>query len=226
MYSESFLLGYFDCAPSDSRVNLAIGTNNYGPYVNYASGQAWANVVNTVNSWINSQPGYAVKLGVTGAIDSELQWNSSQASLDWKNGYTSSASIFYLYYGDCSGCPSKIYPNWIPDNGWTLENVYQMSSTGYAFNFPEIYSVDRSNARQWQYVSLYSKINYGNPIGFLGVLTQSKACQQRNNCSSNTSNATDNPPEEGWEQLWGELYNDPNTTVSDIPNLSDMSWDD
>jgi len=190
--SKAFLQGYWDCSPNDSRLILAIGTNNDGPFVEYGHGEAWAGLINNIADWIESPPSYASQEGVVGAIDSELDWNMADVSLDWRNGYISWATRFYLYFGDCAGCPTAQLPGWLPNNAWTVEDVYQMSGgTNYNLPLPQIYSKDRANAQQWQYLSLYAYINHYEPLSFMGSMTQWHACQERDNCNSGTPNAID-----------------------------------
>lgn len=68
------------------------------------------------------------------------------------------------------------------------------------------------------------------PIGFMGSLTQLSACQEVGGCSSGNDDATDNAPEEGWLQLWGEISSDPRTAQTrngipfELPISSDISW--
>jgi hypothetical protein len=222
--SIAFLHGYLDCAPDSSRLILAIGTSNYGPNVSYEHGEALAQVINNIVNWIETPPSYEAKIGVVGAIDNELDWNEPSDSFNWRNGYIYNSSRFYLYFGDCAGCPTQKYFYWLPDNNWTIDDVYQMVRGPFSYPLPQIYRKDRIHAQQWQYLSLYVNDNNYNPLSFAGCITLWQACQEKGNCNNGTPNAIDNKPEEGWEQLYGELYNDRNTRQDDIPILTDISW--
>ncbi|MFZ2098790.1 MAG: hypothetical protein WAV05_19320, partial [Anaerolineales bacterium] len=86
------------------------------------------------------------------------------------------------------------------------------------------------HSEQWYYLSLYMYLQYYDPIGFMGSLTKSSACQERDDCNSGLPDAIDNLPSEGWLELWGRIMSDPRTSTIngiplEMPVSTDISWD-
>lgn len=223
--AEQFGKGYWVCtgsADTTSQLYLAIGTSNYGGYVNSGHGTAWAQMVNLVNSWFSTY-GYTSQVKARGAIDIELEWNSPSVTRTWVDGYTSAWQYPFYNFGDASGCPSPTYPNWDCGTsqypGWTSEDVWYVSwGASPAYPLPEIYRTDGLNAGQWYYLSLYSYTNHGGRMTLMGAVTQYQACQQRGGCTG-----TNNTPSQGWSQLWDALNADTRTAQS-LRWSTDMKW--
>jgi hypothetical protein len=155
----------------------------------------------------------------------ELDWNTPANTRAWVDGYASAyQGTAWLYnYGDCGRCRSDgvILP--VPgsgaNSGWTQEDVWYISwGAGPAWAIPEIYNTLGTNARQWQNIVLYSRVNHGSPMGIKGTLTQWQACQDRPPCAG-----TNNTPDQGWSQLWNALNADPRT-AQDVPWSTDITW--
>ena len=141
-WSESYLDGFGACSPSSSHLSLSLGTTNQGTYVGQTHGEQWGTMVNEVASYAEGRS-YSSRVRIYGGIDNELQWNGRQASLDWATGYGSEASWEYLYFGNCSGCPSETYYWYDPDGDWTLEDVYLMADGKFlAETVPQIYATN------------------------------------------------------------------------------------
>ena len=178
-WSKSYLDGFGACSPSNSHLSLSIGTTNQGAYVGQTHGEQWGTMVNEVASYAESKT-YSSKVRVYGGIDNELLWNGRQASLNWASGYGNEGFWEYLYFGNCSGCPTDTYFWYDPDGDWTLEDVYLMADGKYlAETLPQIYATSGINAEQWYYVSIYSFEEHEYPLTILGSLTQWDACQDR-----------------------------------------------
>ncbi|WP_438860945.1 N-acetylmuramoyl-L-alanine amidase family protein, partial [Bacillus toyonensis] len=88
---QAFAQGYHDQIvlnnnANSSKVIIAIGTNNKkGASSNHA--QAWASMVDQVNSWIQSQN--YTEITIAAASDMEMGWNSAGNTRKWVNGYKS-----------------------------------------------------------------------------------------------------------------------------------------
>jgi hypothetical protein len=228
--SKQFLRGFWECHPpvpyANPDVDLLIGTNNYagsGGNVTYQHGAAWANLVDNVNSWINSS-GYASRERADGAIDIEFPWSPAGQALAWADGYDDAGSYRYYNYGTCEGCPSQVHPSWAyNNNGYTLNNIYQLSY-GYvsAYPLPEIYLTSGENAWQWQEVKLrhYNATGERAPI-YAGAMTQWNACLEIPPAC--TPGVDDNSPANGWGQLWLALASNPNTG-QDLDWSTDIAW--
>lgn len=87
---EQFGYGYWYCTGSDttSQLRLAAGTNNSGAYVTSGHGTAWAQMVNTIGSWMSSH-GYNTQVTSAAASDMELDYNSATTTRAWVDGYKS-----------------------------------------------------------------------------------------------------------------------------------------
>ena len=81
-----------------------------------------------------------------------------------------------------------------------------------------IYAKGGANAEQWQELSLYAFGEDGVAMDIAGVTTQYWACQQMGGCSG-----TDNTPDDGLQQLYDELNNDP-VTEQTLRWVTDMWW--
>ncbi|ADU51648.1 hypothetical protein Tmar_1538 [Thermaerobacter marianensis DSM 12885] len=213
--------GYYVCTGYDtsSQLQIAVGTSNYGSSVTYGHGQAWANMVNSINDWFKSR-GYSSQVYAVGASDMELGWNSPSVTKNWVNGYDS-VNLHPLYnFGDAAGCPStETSGNAYCSNGWYQADVYYISwAAPPAVPTPQIYRNDGIQARQWWSISLYGYKYGSGSMRFRASLTQYQACQQ-NGCDP----SIDNTPEQGWKQLWDALNHDSRTT-STVTYATDIRW--
>lgn len=233
---EQFLRGYWDCSPSGAFIVVAVGTSNCGPpvcgpsAVNNAHGQAWAQMVNNIATWISAPPSYASKEDIAGANDIELDFNTSTNTRAWVDGYDSVNNRFYYNFGDCAGCPYVVpggssCPGCTPNNGWTREDVWYVSwGATPAYPLPEIYRRDKVNAYQWQNASLYSYNTHSSRMVFKGSFTQWQSCQGTSSSAVDCRNKSlDNPPADGYLQLWTALSSNPNTSLSSLPWSTDIT---
>ncbi|GIV85718.1 MAG: hypothetical protein KatS3mg052_2725 [Candidatus Roseilinea sp.] len=224
--SQAFLRGYWECAPAFARLSLAIGTNNYRGATlqadtSFAHGQAWGQMINQVRAWLQAHApaGVAERLAVFGGNDIEMSWNTPALTKAWVNGYASVTARPFVNFGTCDGCPTSGNPAQSPNNGWTVDDVWQVNRPPYAVPFPEIYLRSGVNADQWYRMSLYAALNKGAKLDFGGLLTQWQACQDRGSCGG----LTDNTPQQGWQQLQDALNADPRTAMP-LPPPSDITW--
>lgn len=226
-------------------ITVAVGVNNCGTggvstnpnnpcvpggtHMPPAHGRAWAQMVRDIENWVNSQ-GYASRIAVAAANDMEPAWNYNYITTQWVMSYTAGlTTTVYLYnFGSCDGCTYARPDGTICTNCVTM--TYQVTTTTgtvtwqwhlndvryiswdavYNYPAPQIYLTDGTNALQWYGVSRYTYDTRGVRILFKGSLT--------------TSKRFGNSPEAGWLQLWGRLYDDPLTRLSDIPWSTDIDF--
>lgn len=247
--AEQYLNGFWNCVytAGNPLLRLAIGTNNYLGQTNNAHGQAWANMVATVNSWLSSNG--LTRMLAEGASDLELGFNSPTNTRAWTDGYNAVASVnsgagVYYEYGDCQGCPSSgtvgtipgaSMPITDPNTGqtkwtWTQDDVYYISWENPAgWPAPEIYNTTQQtlngvtagiNAWQWEYISKYGDVNNGGGVlYFQDSVTQYQACLDiATQQNPNPCNGVNNTPAQGWTQLNAAMNSDPDTSWgNDVP---------
>ena len=219
--AQSFLRGFADCAPSNATLNLAIGTSNFKGATHFEHGKAWAQMVNGLQSALTQT--LASRFAFLAANDIEPSWNTVTDTRNWVQGYASAALHPYLNYGSCDGCPSAQFPTWVPNNGWSLDDIWFVSQGArIAQPFPEIYATNGIHARQWQWVSLYAQQQKGARLNFAGALTQWQACQATAPVQCQ-DDGLDNTPQRGWGLLQTTLNNDARTAQL-LPPPSDISW--
>lgn len=226
-----WLQGYWNCAPSNAHVTVALGTNNCGYIPGQAGclanstnitrehGVAWHQLVKSVNDWVITST-YASKFTIAGANDIELSWSGPQETRAWVDGYFAAGHDFALYnFGACDGCPYLASQNWVLPNGWTKEDVWYVSwGASTAYPLPEIYLTNGWNASQWYLMSVWAFNTHGSPMVMSGAMTQWQACQDVGGCTS-----TDNTPAQGWLQLYNMLNADART-AQPLKWSTDITW--
>jgi hypothetical protein len=215
---EAYLDGYWNCVPSGSSetLQLGVGTTNYsydGPskpgWVTREHGMAWAKMIVALENVVR-QKGYASRLTVLGADDMEPSWSPAPATRAWVDGYASVTHIPLVNFGSADGCP----PYGTCNNGWTPEDVWYVSEgSGVSEAFPEIYTQNGSQAKEWYNISLYGAIHHNRPIHFLGAWTQYQAADLC--CTLD--------PQEAFTQLNSALNADPRTAQT-LQYASDITW--
>lgn len=227
---HSYLSGYYLCSPSFAHVTLAVGTTNSGfsSYITMQHGQAWAEMINRIESWIKTPPTFEAKMTAVGGIDIEPMWNSYYTTISWVNGYDSVNTRPYYNFGTCDSCPYRGHPDWSPEGfGWSLENIYYVSyGAPPAGITPEIYSKDGDplygiHAYQWQNLKLIYPSMF-----FSGTLTQYDACHDPSNVNGEECiiNHLDNSPGEGWILFFSALNSNPISSQLIPPWSTDFSW--
>jgi len=212
--ARSFMQGYWNCSSTVPWIVAAIGTTNYHYATGYNHGRAWASMVNDLSNWISAY-GYGSQLGVAGASDLELNWNTPSVTRAWANGFASASSTIYLNYGDAAGCP----PYGSCNNGWTQEDVWYVSwGSPPAYPLPEIYTTNGSMASEWYRIALYSYTAHTRRMAIQGPMTQYQACIDVGGCSG-----TNNTPSQAWNQLMSKLNADSRTSQS-VPYTTDITW--
>lgn len=240
---EQVARGYWLCAGADytSQLRIIAGTSNYAYEENGVilddnvtpdHARAWAQMVNEARANIEAS-GYSSQVQIHGGSDMELDWQTPQATRGWVDAYAAAAQGWLYNFGDASGCPpvagdcgSARFPD------WTQEDVYHISwGSPLSWPFPQIYYItdpndplSEINARQWYQMVLYSLDVHGKLMWIAGVLTQERACQQKEALGTPCEPELRNTPEQGYEQMWRWLNaNDPRAR-QDIRYLSDIQY--
>jgi hypothetical protein len=221
--------GYYFGAGSDrtSYVRVGLGTNNSGGTVTAAAGAALAAQAKRIDGLfranLTKRQAYAV-----GANDFE-SWGSNSAASSWIDGYNAySGRPMFLNYGSADGCPTGSIPTANSCNsGLRAETIWKVSWSGAAYPVPEIYTTNSSQAKQWKYLSLYAKNQHGNLFTFRGVMSQHRACEQRDPLRQDNSArgcpGLNNTPATAWTQLRTQLDTNPKAQAS-IEGPTDIRW--
>ncbi|MCQ6282640.1 hypothetical protein [Bacillus sp. EB600] len=235
-FIDSFVASFTSPTVSYS-ITIAVGTTNYGSQVTKAHGQAWGNMINSINIYISNKAvtdSRYQSIQAVGANDMETGWNSPSVTRSWVDGYRSTTNYQLCNFGDAGGMPQAPYgrTSYISgtgNNGWTLDDIWYVSDGGvnpftntrYSFSLPEIYTTSGTQAAQWFNLDLYSHQIYQQPLSIYGVLTE------------NAADNTTNPPSgqnSGWNQLAGYIQSS-NVTAADLANkppfmqwATDISW--
>jgi len=208
---EGYLDGFYNCSGPSPQLRLGVGTSNYKSttgYVTYAHGQAWGNMVNTLNNYISSK-GYGSQEFARGANDIEMDWDNTTQSRAWVDGFNSVTQKPLYDYGDAAGCP----PYGSCNNGWSQNDLWYVSWGSYdSYPVPEIYT--NGTAQEWYNESLYSSLNKSNGrLGFLGTMTQWAAS---GNCCTYT-------PAQGFDTLQNLINSDSRTSYG-MSYSTDITW--
>jgi hypothetical protein len=216
--AEWYAAGFDSCIRRTDHAHLvlAVGTSNYGSQISWRHGVEWASMVNGVAAWVGRN-GLGNRVAIAGAIDMELGWNGPWRSRRWVAGYGSVAQHPYFDFGDAAGCPPR--GNCV--GGWRVEDVWYVSwGAPWALPLPEIYAPNGSSAREWQRLSLYSKLHHGRAMTIAGVMSQHAACRQ----SADPCWGMNNWPGHAWRLLHRALNSDPRT-AQPLRWLTDVRWD-
>lgn len=214
---QAFITGYYNNLGNHTNlhVRLILATSNSGKNVTSGHGQAWAQMVNSIASWVIRQ-GYVAQVDIAGGANIELGFNTFAATRNWVNGYASVTPNRFLYnLGAAEGCP----PNGSCNNGWTQDNLWFVSWGAVpSLPLPEIYNT--ANANQWQSLSLYGVQQYNQNVIISGALTEQGACAQN---PDSTCQSTVFTPAQGWQSLYNTLNGDTRTAQT-LPWSTDIRW--
>jgi hypothetical protein len=253
--AEAFASGYYNALGNNKtdHARIIVTTSNGttmcgGNQVTYGHGRAWAQMINTIATWIVAQ-GYSGQVDVAGGSDMELDsatwpptapcgaggnlvWAGPADTRQWVDGYASVFPRRYLYnLGDAAGCrqsgttatPARCNANWTQEDVW-----YVSWGADPSVPLPEIYQ--NPSAPQWQQVSLYSYLNSqrrnGGAMVFSGALTEFQACYPNPNVLT-SPDPTCNPaftPQHGWQKLHDTLNADNRTAQQTLPWSTDVKW--
>lgn len=214
---RAYARGYWRCSDgTPTRIEVALGTSNYGSAVTLAHGKAWARMVNGANDWL-AENGLQPKVRFAGASDIELGWNGPAVSRRWVQGYDSVAEWRFYNFGDAAGCAPR--GNCL--GAWTQEDVWFVSwGARSAWPLPQIYTESGIMAEQWYRLSLYAFQHHGARMTIVGALSQQAACRQ----SSDPCWGINNSPQRSWRQLQRLLNRDPRT-AQPLRWVTDLRWE-
>jgi hypothetical protein len=214
---RAYASGYWRCSQgTPTRIEVALGTSNYGGAVTLAHGKAWARMVNRANEWA-ADKGLRPKVRFAGASDIELGWNGPGVSRRWVRGYDSVTRWRFYNFGDAAACQPR--GNCL--GAWTQEDVWFVSwGAPSAWPLPQVYNESGIMAEQWYRLSLYSYREHGARMTIVGTLSQRAACRQ----SSDPCSGINNSPLRAWRQLQRWLNSDPRT-AQDLRWISDLRWE-
>jgi hypothetical protein len=238
---QAFVIGYYHALGSNTslHVRVAIATSNSttqcgGSYVTREHGQAWAQMINRVASWVVSHDeggqvvSYARQVDIAGGSDMETdgatdrwascnpgpKWASAAETIAWVDGYSSVLPRRFLYdVGDANGCndslpltPQTAAP--IKCQGdWDQEKVWTIAwGKAPSEPLPQIYF--EHMAIGWVNLSLYGVLAHNGAIIIAGTLTEF------------AQDADTYTPVEGWLQLYHKLQGTGNTATAQTPPWS------
>lgn len=158
--AANFAQGVWNCRVGSTNLALAIGESNYGNYAPnyYADGQAWGNMVNSVQSFIANN-NYNV-IGAYGAGDFETEWNSFTNTSNMVNGYNNVTSRMEFDFGDDTPGYWSDYQVWYVAWGATDSQV-----------IPEIYYTADATY-DWEPLDVWACNNEGGTIYFKGTMSE------------------------------------------------------
>lgn len=162
-------------ASSLCRLKLALGLSNHhqcaydGPACSITeAGMRWAEMVNGLNSWIQSQ-GYDQQLQVWGAYDAETTWDGADRTRQFVDGFTARDDfrVPLVDFGDMrQGDPLVDPDTGQPEQRWTDADRYYVAwKARYDISLPEIYDP----GTLWDWVRLQQN---DHTMRFLGIMTE------------------------------------------------------
>lgn len=176
-----YLMSWHAASPT-CHLTLAVGLSNHHQcaYDGAACripevGMRWAEMVNSVNTWIRSQ-GYNQQLQAWGAYDAETTWDGADRTRQFVDGFTAQDAfrVPLVDFGDMrQGDPLVDPDTGQPEQRWTDEDRYYVAwNAPYDVSLPEIYDPNDL----WDWV----RLQQNDPkMHFLGIMTE--ACTSRQN---------------------------------------------
>lgn len=222
--AEAYAAGYRQCVASGAGpLTVGIATNN-SLNVSRALGAQWASdVVNPAETWAaRAYPGGRVVMAASDDI--EPGFGAAPAARAWVAGYVSASAGNALYnIGSADGCGGTTMAA-VCNNGWTVGDEYAVNAglSGRLIRaLPEIYTESGIMAEQWQGISNAGPAAGLAPVSFAGELTENGTCQIP---GVTWCTGIDNPPAQGWDQLYQQLNSSPATAQQSLPWSSDITY--
>ena len=250
--AKIYIQEFVENAGVSSHLLLGVGTNNTGDMMCTTTiaadhGQAWALMMNDLQTWITQQ-GYDAIVQVSGANDFEswagkrlkctIGGNQSrdpsppQNALAWAESYAANTDALLINYGAVDGTAIGS-----GNSEWGADVYWQLSwGIPEAYPMPEIYNTLGSSANQWQELARISAIctnclpeqkaadpnwTKGRTMQFLGSLTNQGELSKSTLCST-----SGNSPSQGWLQLYRRLVVDVYTDSNYPQYSSDITYED
>lgn len=191
---ENFIQGVWKCRTASTNFAIAIGLSNWGPcycYPSgatpeeqnagwYKSGQAWGQMVNRVEKYIQDN-GMSGQLVADAADDLEedqnvypkdpdpnAHWGTAAHSVAFIDGYNQATNQLLFDFGDDEWIldyPTPGHGDWVHQNLW-----YVAYGAKDDLPLPEIYWSGTDTA--WEDLSKWACKNKGEPIRIIGVITE------------------------------------------------------
>ena len=178
---QNFIIGYYNYAPADTTIDVAVGTNNscgtFQPcgavvcgcpdepasYVTW--GQELADAVMALRAWsaqFGSANGFTDTVRVVAGDDAEPAFDP---------GYYNTYDVMEGYAQAVGGSVPPMVDYGSADPGFWTENQLLQIANGFAPNvaMPEIYSADQVN--QWANLVAYAATSHAENVTVFGVLT-------------------------------------------------------
>ena len=178
---QNFVIGYYNYAPADTTIDVAVGTNNscgtFQPcgavvcgcpdepasYVTW--GQELAGAVEGLRAWAaqyGSANGFTDTVRVVAGDDAEPAFDP---------GYYNTYDVMEGYAQAVGGSVPPMVDYGSADPGFWTENQLLQIANGFAPNvaMPEIYSADQVN--QWANLVAYAATSHAENVTVFGVLT-------------------------------------------------------
>jgi hypothetical protein len=196
---QNYLMGYFNYAPADTTLDVAVGTNDScgvgqpcggivcgcpdEPASYLTWGQELAGVVQQLDAWsaaFASQNGYSDTVQVVAGDDAEPAFDPGyDNTYDVMQGYAASVGGSYPPMVDYGSAEPGI---------WSEDQLLQIAN-GFAPNVavPEIY--DSSQIAEWADLVSYARASYGEDVTLFGVLTDAAGTEPPQSAMDQTLSA-------------------------------------
>jgi hypothetical protein len=193
---QSYVMGYYNAAPVDTRLDVVVGTNDscgsYQPcgsvvcgcpdepssYITW--GQDLANTVEQLNAWS------ARVAASNGYTDTVHVWAGDDAEPAFDPGFENTKYVMQGYAQAVGGSYPPMVDYGSADPGiWTNDQLLQIAN-GFSPNvaMPEMYTP--SQVAEWASVLSYAKTHYGEEVTLFGVMTVAASTEAPQNAAADT----------------------------------------
>lgn len=228
--AKQFIAGADACTAGYQKIGIGTSNNDLGYSGTWLRdhGEAWAEMINSLYSWTNTNH---PTMSVYGALNLE-DWSQDNYndSNEWMHGYDYDAPNDrpLLVMASLGGCPTT--PN-DPNHdsysnscswSWTQWRYYHLVWWhSPAMPIPENYNESSTQAKQWRVLADYSAHAGKGVMTMFSVMSQWEACEQQGGCSG-----TKNTPTAALNQMTTQFNGHATTTNRVTPIVADIRWDD
>jgi hypothetical protein len=193
---ESYVMGYYNTAPADTRLDVVVGTNDscgsyqpcgsvvcgcpHEPSSYVAWGQELADTVEQLNAWS------ARVASSNGFTDTVHVWAGDDAEPAFDPGFENTKYVMQGYAQAVGGSYPPMVDYGSADPGiWTNDELLQIAN-GFSPNvaMPEMYTP--SQVAEWASVLSYAKARYGEHVTLFGVMTVAAGTEPPQNAAGDT----------------------------------------
>ncbi len=193
---ESYVTAYYDAAPSDTRLDVVVGTNDScgvdqpcgsvvcgcsdepSSYVTW--GQELADTVEQLNAWSTRVA------SLNGFTDTVHVWAGDDAEPAFDPGFDNTRYVMEGYAQTVGGSYPPMVDYGSADPGiWTNDQLLQIAD-GFSPNvaMPEIYTPGQVS--EWASVLSYAETHYGEDVTLFGVMTVAASTEAPQNAAADT----------------------------------------